>query len=66
MPPPKSEKGIPFIIISNIQNNTINWDNTAYVGEDYFSRINEKRTQKKGDVLYTVTGSFGIPIIIYN
>ena len=64
MPPPKEEKGIPFIMISNIQNNIINWDNTAYVGEDYFSKINEKRTPKKGDVLYTVTGSFGIPVII--
>lgn len=64
MPPPKAEKGIPFIMISNIQNNIINWDNTAYVGEDYFSKINEKRTPKKGDVLYTVTGSFGIPVII--
>ena len=64
MPPPKAEKGVPFIMISNIQNNIINWDNTAFVGEDYFAKINEKRTPKKGDVLYTVTGSFGIPVLI--
>ena len=28
MPPPKSQVGVPFIMISNIENNQINWDNT--------------------------------------
>ena len=63
-PPPKSEAGIPFVMISNIENNTINWNNTAFVGEEYYDNIDLKRRPKKGDVLYTVTGSFGIPICV--
>ncbi|MCM1261437.1 MAG: restriction endonuclease subunit S [Butyrivibrio sp.] len=64
MPPPKSKKGIPFIMISNINNHVINWENTAYVGKDYFDAISDTRKPKQGDVLYTVTGSFGIPVLI--
>lgn len=64
MPPPKSQEGIPFIMISNINGNKINWDNTAFVNSDYYNNIDNKRKPKKGDVLYTVTGSFGIPVLV--
>lgn len=64
MPPPKSETGIPFIMISNIENHRINWENTHFVGQVYYKSIGEKRTPKYGDILYTVTGSFGIPILV--
>lgn len=64
MPPPKATQGIPFIMISNIQNNHVNWTATNFVGEEYYKQIGEKRTPRKGDILYTVTGSFGIPVMI--
>lgn len=64
MPPPKTKSGIPFIMISNVNNNLISWENTAFVGDDYYNSIDEKRRPQKGDVLYTVTGSYGIPILI--
>lgn len=51
MPPPKSLHGIPFIMISNIEDNKINWDSTNYVGIEYYNQIGEKRTPKRGDVL---------------
>lgn len=63
-PPPKAESGIPFIMISNITNQKIIWENSNHVGEDYFNQIGEKRTARKGDVLYTVTGSYGIPVLV--
>ena len=62
MPPPKAESGIPFIMISNIKNNQIDWNDTCYVGLEYYESLGEKRTPCSGDVLYTVTGSYGIPI----
>lgn len=62
MPPPKAKIGIPFVMISNINKNTINWNSVHYVGEDYYNSIGDKRTPRYGDVLYTVTGSYGIPI----
>lgn len=63
-PPPKSVNGVPFIMISNIKNNRIVWDNTNYVDNNYYSKIGDKRTPRKGDVLYTVTGSYGIPVLV--
>ncbi|HUH50640.1 MAG TPA: restriction endonuclease subunit S [Flavobacterium sp.] len=64
--PPKADDGIPFITISNINKSTkvVDFSNTYFVGIDYYLRLNEKRTPKKGDVLYTVTGSFGIPVLV--
>lgn len=64
IPPPKVKKGIPFIMISNINDLRIDWENTAYVGKDYFDAISNTRKPKRGDVLYTVTGSFGIPVLV--
>lgn len=64
MPPPKANEGIPFIMISNIENNRINWHGTAFVGNEYFEAIDSKRKPQKGDILYTVTGSFGIPVLV--
>jgi type I restriction enzyme S subunit len=51
-------------MISNIEKNIINFSNTHYVDENYFRNIGEKRTPVKGDVLYTVTGSYGIPVLV--
>ena len=66
MPPPKSENGIPFITISDIDKNTrvVNFDNTFFVPKQYFESLKEERIAKYGDVLYTVTGSYGIPVVI--
>lgn len=64
MPPPKADNGIPFIMISNIKGNAISWGNTAFVGRDYYDSIEPKRKPQNGDVLYTVTGSYGIPFLV--
>jgi type I restriction enzyme S subunit len=64
MPPPKADNGIPFIMISNIKENAISWGNTAFVGRDYYDSIEPKRKPQNGDVLYTVTGSYGIPVLV--
>ena len=65
LPPPKSEKGIPFITISNINSyNQIDFTNTMFVPEDYYNKLDTKRKAQQGDILYSVVGSFGIPILI--
>ena len=66
MPPPKSDFGIPFITISDIDKETrcLNFENTFYVLEDYYNYLKENRKPQKGDLLYTVTGSYGIPVIV--
>lgn len=64
MPPPKAVNGIPFIMISNIRGNQIDFSETAFVGRGYYENIDNKRRPQLGDVLYTVTGSFGIPVLV--
>ena len=66
MPPPKSVTGVPFITIGNIQKQTrtIDFTNTFTVPQEYFSALKANKRPKRGDVLYTVTGSFGIPVIV--
>ena len=65
-PPPKSDDGIPFITISNIEKNSnkIDFGETFYVPQSYYCALKKDRIPQKGDVLYTVTGSFGIPVLI--
>lgn len=64
--PPKNEVGVPFITISNVNksNNKIDFTDTFKVNRNYFDSLKPNRRPQKGDVLYTVTGSFGIPILI--
>lgn len=65
-PPPKSNDGIPFITISNIDKdaNRIDFENTFFVPRSYFEGLKKDRIPHEGDVIYTVTGSFGIPVLI--
>ena len=65
-PPPKSDDGIPFITISNIDKNSnkIAFGETFYVPQSYYCALKKDRIPQQGDVLYTVTGSFGIPVLI--
>lgn len=68
LPPPKSADGIPFVTIGNIDKQTrrIDFSNTFTVPRSYFERLKPNRRPYKGDILYTVTGSFGIPVIVDN
>lgn len=63
--PQKQVQGIPFITISNIDaNNRIDFTNSLYVSEDYYESIADKRKAAKDDVLYSVVGSFGVPVLL--
>jgi type I restriction enzyme S subunit len=66
MPPPKAPSGVPFITIRNIDKRTreIDFADTFMVSREYFDRLKSNKKPEKGDVLYTVTGSFGIPVLV--
>lgn len=64
-PPPKSAQGIPFVTISNIdEQHRLDFSNTYYVPQAYYDKLNSSRKPRRGDILYTVTGSYGIPVLI--
>jgi len=62
--PPQTAEGIPFITISDIKNQQIDFSDTRFVSQAYFDALSELRRPQKGDVLYSVTGSFGIPCLV--
>ena len=64
MPPPKSSSGVPFITIGCIAKETrsIDFSRAFTVPHDYFDALKPNKRPRNNDVLYTVTGSFGIPI----
>lgn len=65
LPPPKSDKGVPFITISNInKHNKISFEDTMFVPESYYNNLSETKKAAKGDILYSVVGSFGKPVYV--
>lgn len=64
LPPPKSEDGIPFLVISNVNNGFLSYENTRFVPLDYYESLSDTRKPHVGDLLYTLVGSYGIPIVV--
>ena len=65
LPPPKSSCGIPFITISNIDStNHIDFGNTLFVPIEYYNNLDSIRKPQVNDILYSVVGSFGKPVLI--
>ena len=65
LPPPKTNCGIPFITISNIDStNHIDFSDTLFVPKDYYEKLDPIRKAQENDILYSVVGSFGKPVLI--
>ena len=61
-PPPQVQDGIPFLVISNVSDGRVDFSDTRYVPKEYFDSLAEIRIPQCGDLLFTVTGSYGIVI----
>ncbi len=63
--PPRVEDGIPFLVISNVSKGYFDFENVSrFVPRKYYESLKESRIPRKEDILYTVTGSFGIPLLV--
>ena len=64
-PPPKADSGVPFVTIANIDTfHSLNFENAMHVPREYYDGLDSKRRATAGDVLYSVVGSFGIPVLV--
>lgn len=64
-PPPKSEEGVPFITISNLDEEIgVRFDKTFFVPMKYYEALKDHRKPKLGDILYSVTGSYGVAVTV--
>ena len=61
-PPPQSQQGVPFLVISDVNTGVINFENARYVSQSYYDSLAFIRKATCGDILFTVTGSYGIVI----
>jgi type I restriction enzyme S subunit len=61
-PPPQTDEGIPFLVIGNVGNGEIDFSDTRHVSEGYYESLDPYRRPKQGDLLYTLVGSYGIPV----
>jgi type I restriction enzyme S subunit len=64
IPPPKSESGIPFLVIGDVRSQSIDFSGCRYVPDAYYRQLDEIRRPTKGDILYTLVGSYGIPVVV--
>jgi type I restriction enzyme S subunit len=64
IPPPKSETGVPFLVISNIRDGKIDLSQTRYVPRDYYHGLQAIRKPRIGDVLCSIVGSIGTSVLI--
>ncbi len=64
MPPPKSSRGIPLVVISNVNKGKLDFSETRFVPQDYYDKLTDTRKPESGDVLYTLVGTYGIPVLV--
>jgi type I restriction enzyme S subunit len=64
LPPPKTDNGVPFLVIGNVRSQVVEFADCRYVSEEYYKALDKIRRPKRGDILYTLVGSYGIPIIV--
>jgi type I restriction enzyme S subunit len=63
-PPPQAEDGIPFLVIGNVRDGEVNFTGCRHVPKVYFDALAETRKPRRGDVLFTLVGSYGIPVLV--
>ncbi len=64
LPPPKTENGVPFLVIGNVRKGVIDFSGCRHVSESYYSELASRRRPTNGDILYTLVGSYGIPVLL--
>ena len=52
------------MVIGNVRNQSIEFADCRYVSEEYYRALDPIRRPRKGDLLYTLVGSYGIPVIV--
>src|SRR6185437_11747139 len=57
-------QGIPFLFVSNIVNNTIQYETNSFISQEDFEIYSKRTPIEIGNILLTTVGSYGNPAII--
>lgn len=63
-PPKFQERGIPFIFVSNIVNNTVTYDAEKFISEETYRELYKRTPIEVGDLLLSTVGSYGHPAVV--
>ncbi len=63
-PPKFKSAGIPFLVISNIIDNEINYQTKKFISHEDYEVLIKRTPIEKGDLLVTTVGSYGNPAIV--
>ena len=63
-PPKFQEKGIPFILVSNLSNNTVTYNTEKYISEETYNELYKRTPIEPGDLLLSTVGSYGHPAVV--
>jgi len=61
-PPPQTNRGVPFVVIGNVRSGKLDLSSTRFVSHEYARSVDPFRKPTKGDILYTLVGSFGLAV----
>ena len=63
-PPKFVDRGIPFLFVSNITSDTVNYDTNKFISVEDYEQLIRRTPIEVGDVLVSAVGSFGHPAIV--
>lgn len=58
------ESGIPFLLVSNIVNNEMNFETKKFISDAEYKTLTKSTKIEVGDLLYSSVGSYGNPAIV--
>lgn len=63
-PPKFKDKGIPFIFVSNLANNTVTYNAEKFISDETYNELIKRTPIEIGDVLLSTVGSYGHPAVV--
>lgn len=63
-PPKFQDRGIPFILVSNLSKNTVTYNTEKYLNEETYNELYKRTPIEIGDVLLSTVGSYGHPAVV--
>lgn len=62
--PPQTAEGIPFLVIGNLRKGRLEFSNCRHVPTEYYQSLASIRRPQKGDILYSLVGTYGICVLV--
>jgi restriction endonuclease S subunit len=63
-PPAFKEEGIPFFLVKTISSGFVDWATTNFVSSETYDELTRRVKPKRGDVLYTAVGTYGVALMV--